>query len=265
MNNVLESPASAALAPMLGQPVLTGTILQRGAASPIGRTGADAMTLLRPPEENGAGFEYSPASGISGILSQLAGIISQLLSMLGLSFGNAQAANQPQTYFSNATASSTGDPHLAFQGTAANGASQQTRFDSMVNHRDLLESSSFAGGYRVATKVTKPDARGVTYNREATVSTGFGQTQIELDNQGNASIRENGQTRAIAKGQNIDLGNGERVARNADGSLQIVDANGMGGSITTLLTQNGSGVDVSVQSQNVDLGGDLLQGVPPAP
>jgi hypothetical protein len=32
----------------------------------------------------------------------------------------------------------------------------------------------------------------------------------------------------------------------------------MGGSITTTLSQNGHGVDVTAQANNVDLGGDLV-------
>lgn len=165
----------------------------------------------------------------------------------------------PQTYFSNANASSTGDPHLAFDGTDETGTAREAHFDSMKSHRDLLDSSSFAGGYRIATTTTAPDARGITYNRAATIFTGFGSTQITLDNAGNASVTENGQTRSLSPNQSLDLTDGERVTRDADGALEVVDRNGLGGEIAAKLSENGAGVDVRVQSRNVDLGGDLVR------
>ena len=63
---------------------------------------------------------------------------------------------------------------------------------------------------------------------------------------------------SLANGQSYDLGNGETVTRNANGSLAVTDNNGMGGTITTTLSENGQGVDVTAQANNVDLGGDLL-------
>ena len=49
------------------------------------------------------------------------------------------------------------------------------------------------------------------------------------------------------------------MTRNANGSVIVRDDNGLGGTITTTLSENGKGVDVNVQSSNVDLGGDLLE------
>lgn len=196
-------------------------------------------------------------NGLGSILSQLLGALQQLLSMFGVgpAFGSAGGGEQ---YFANASGSSTGDPHLAFNGSSGNGGTQAAHFDSMTDHPDLLESDSFAGGYQISTKVTQPGANGVTYNSQATVSTGFGGTQISLDNSGNATITQSGQTIALADGQSIALGNGETVTRSANGSVIVRDDNGLGGTITTTLSENGKGVDVSVQSSNVDLGGDLL-------
>jgi hypothetical protein len=204
-----------------------------------------------PPQ--GGGLQ----SGWDGMLAQLRSIVQQLLSMLGL-----QGAQSGQQYFASANASSTGDPHLSFTGTSADGSHAQTHYDSMTGHSDLLDSASFAGGYQISTSVTQPGANGVTYNQQAAVSTDFGTTQVSLDRSGNAAILRDGQTTSLANGQSIDLGNGEVVTRNADGSVAIRDDNGLGGAITTTLSENGQGVDVNVQASNVDLGGDLLNRPP---
>lgn len=165
-----------------------------------------------------------------------------------------------QQFFGNATASSTGDPHLAFNGTNANGTTTNEKWNSMSSHRDLLGSNSFAGGYRVSTSATAPNSSGVTYNQSASVTTNAGADSVSLDNQGNATITGNGQTSSIADGQSFSLGNGETVSRAQNGTLTIDDNNGNGGSIATTLSENGNGVDVNVQASNVDLGGALAEG-----
>lgn len=262
MNNVLERAAAGAAAPLLTQGRPEADPLLANVESPAGRIGGDALALLRRPED-----PIAPAfagGGAMGMVSQLMSVLQQLLSMLGLTAGGVQPQTGPQMYFSNATASSTGDPHLAFDGTDANGAAQHARFDSMTGHENLLDSPSFAGGYRLATHVTQPAANGVTYNRDATIFTNFGRTQVTLDAAGNASVLEDGARRSLSAGQSLDLGNGERVTRYADGSLEILDRNALGGSIATRLSENGAGVDVNVQSRSVDLGGDLVPPVPSA-
>ena len=220
----------------------------------------DTMSRFRRPEAGVPAAGFLPSVAGFNLLSSLLSIVQQLVSMLGL--GPQQQT--PQQYFTNANAASTGDPHLSFDGTDGAGNAQHAKFDSMTSHSDLLHSSSFAGGFGISTQVTQPGPDGVTYNREATVSTNFGRTAIELDNAGDATIHENGRTQIIAAGKSYDLGDGERVSRLQDGSLTIVEENALGGSITTRLTENGAGVDVSVQGQNVDLGGDLLQDAAPA-
>jgi hypothetical protein len=240
MNNVQERLIGGTIAPFVGEmsPGIDGSPQSLGA--PIGKNGPDSLSLLRRPAGD------TMTGGPMSIVSQLISLIQQLLSSFG------------QTYFENATASSTGDPHLAFDGNDGRGNGRHAHFDSMHGHSDLLDSTSFAGGYRISTKVTQPDANGVTYNRAASVLTNFGDTRVSLDNQGNAGVTSNGRTFSLAKGQTMDLGNGETVTRNADGSLIVTDDNGMGGSITTRLSENGAGVDVNVQAQNVALGGDLV-------
>lgn len=246
MNNVLEGLPAAAIAFPLdaeSQPAALET-----AGLPAASIAGDAVNLLRRP-----GVGDIMTGGASGMVSQLLALIRQLLSSFG----------QNQTYYTNASASSTGDPHLAFTGTQGNGASRQTRFDSMSGHADLLDSGSFAGGYRVSTQVTQPGANGVTYNREACVTSNFGQTRVSLDDEGHAKILANGRAVSIGQGQTLDLGNGETVTRNADGSLGVTEVNGMGGRITTRLSENSAGVDVNVKAQNVALGGDLAGAAAP--
>lgn len=254
MINLFERPIAGA----------TGTFVEPAADLAAQAPGPplvrDAMSRFRRPEPGAADAGFLPFGAGSNLISSLLGIIQQLVSMLGL----GQQQQTPQQYFTDANAASAGDPHLSFDGTDGEGNAQHAKFDSMAPHSDLLHSSSFAGGFGISTHVTQPGANGVTYNRDATVSTNFGRTAIELDNAGQATIRENGRTQTMAAGQSYDLGGGERVSRLQDGSLTIVDENALGGSITTRLTENGAGVDVSVQAQNVDLGGDLVQAAAPA-
>lgn len=255
MINSLERPIGGA----------TGTFVEAAAAGSTPEASGprtsvrDAMMRLRRPEQAAQDSGFLPFGAGSTLISNLLALVQQLASMLGL----GTPASTPQSYFSNANASSTGDPHLAFDGTTG-GAEQSAKFDSMSAHADLLHSSSFAGGFGISTQVTQAGATGITYNRDAKVCTNFGRTLVQLDKGGNASIRENGRTQNLTAGQTCDLGNGETVSRLQDGSLTIVDRNAFGGSITTRLTENGAGVDVNVQAQNVDLGGDLVQAAAPA-
>jgi len=162
---------------------------------------------------------YGP---IGQLIQQLMALLQQVLGTLG---GISQG-QPPENFYTDATASSTGDPHLAFNGTQANGQAQNAHFDSMSSHNDLVDSDSFAGGYQVATQVMTPNANGVTSNQSATVTTNYGATQVSLDRTGTASITENGQALAIAAGQTLDLGNGETVTKNNDGSLSVINVNG---------------------------------------
>lgn len=239
--------------------------------------GTSRAAMLRSPDSirrlsgqsMSYGQEYLPVGGgMNTVIEQLLNIIQQLLSALGLGGlgglgapggGNSWNGPQgPETYFKNARGASLGDPHLSFNGTSGTGSNQNARFDSMTGHSDLLDSDSFAGGYQVSTSVTQPDANGVTYNQQATIATNFGGTQVSLDKDGNASIVQNGQPLALANGQSCDLGNGQTVSRSANGSVVVTDDNGMNGFITTTLSENGNGVDVNTQANDVDLGGDLL-------
>ncbi len=262
MNNVLERLPGAVGTPAAGVEPVFANGMQTYSGSPLGNIAGDSIKQFvapvmprkgEPVSGIGNGFTSALTGGVWGIVQQLLAIIQQLVSMLGL--GNT--ANS-QAYFQNANASSTGDPHLAFNGTDASGIAHQAHFDSMTDHTDLLDSDSFNGGYQISTKTTQPGANGVTYNQQATVSTNCGGMQITLDKNGAACVTQSGHEYALANGQSYDFGNGETVTRNNDGSVIVADTNAAGGSITTTLTENGSGVDVNTQAQNVDLSGDLL-------
>jgi hypothetical protein len=252
MNNVQERLPIPAGADMLDSRGAEPMVLWPQ-VSPIARSGGDRINQMFRPVSGFPGFLGGGVAGMP-IVQQLISIIQQLLSALG--FGQQPAS--PSNFYQNATASSTGDPHLSFSATDFTGNAAQDHFDSMAAHSDLLDSDSFNGGYQISTAVTQPGANGVTYNRQATISTNFGQTQVSLDKDGNAYIMQHGHRHAIAPGAFYNLGNGESVRRNDNGSIVVTDMNGEGGSITTTLTENGSGVDVRTQAQNVDLGGDLV-------
>jgi hypothetical protein len=204
-----------------------------------------------PPGSGAAGN----AGGLNAIVAQIMSLLQQLLAAIG---GGGQGSGTMQPFFDTAQASSTGDPHLAFDGTSA-GTTQQARFDSMDGHSDLLDSDSFQGGFRISTAVTSPDANGITSNRRADVVTDFGSTRVSLDNSGQARIVRNGKTLDLTPGQSVRLGANESVVQNGDGSLVISEDNATGGSITTTLRKAGAGVDVNVNAHSVDLGGDLVR------
>jgi hypothetical protein len=214
--------------------------------NPIPR-GDTVGALARPDSSNAAGTP--PPTGWDGILSQLQSILGEIVQMIGGVFGSAN--------YASATGSSTGDPHLAFSGTTSAGAQQTARVDNMQSQSDLLDSDSFAGGFQIATQATAPGANGITFNQSATIATNGGATQVGLDNAGNATVSQYGETTMLSNGQTLDLGGDETVTRAANGSLTIDDDNGQGGQIATTLSENGSGVDISAQATNVDLGGYL--------
>ncbi|GAC1393164.1 MAG: hypothetical protein NVSMB31_12260 [Vulcanimicrobiaceae bacterium] len=251
---------------------------QSGLAAPdwLQREGGNGMPLRRPGDGitfcplppgygNGGslgGFPGGMLTGFPGagqigaLINQIMGLLQSLLQTLGGGQGTVPQA--PESFYNDATASSTGDPHLAFDGTQGNGNRQSARFDSMVGHTDLVDSDSFNGGYLVSTQVTTPNASGVTLNKSATLTTNYGQTQITLDNSGNTSITSNGQVIPITSGQTLDLGGGQTVTKNNDGSLSMVNTNGQGGTMNTIFKSNGAGIDVTTSAHQVDLGGDIV-------
>jgi len=166
----------------------------------------------------------------------------------GYGFGGCNGSGN-ESFFSNAAGSSTGDPHLSFNGS---------HWDSMSSQPDLLESNSIPGGFQLSTQVTPPNARGVTYNQSATIALDGGATTISMNDLGQATISTGNGTIPISAGQTVNLGNGASVTCNGNGSLSVLAQNGYGGRIQTTLTAQGRGVNVETNAQNVDLGGALV-------
>jgi hypothetical protein len=156
-----------------------------------------------------------------------------------------------ERFFQNASGASDGDPHLSFNGA---------RWTNMSSQPNLLNSDSFAGGFRISTQVTPPNAKGVTWNQSATVTLNNGATTVSMNDNGQASIESYGQSLSISRGQTLQLGNGESVTYEENGSLRVSAQNGMGGNIDTTLTPEEKGVNVDVTAHDVDLGGTLVHG-----
>lgn len=255
------SPGPNSLSSVAGSAEGEGALFP-GTAAPAG---GDNISRFVPPWSNdGAAAspygEYGTSSSLQGLLGSLMGVMQQLMQMLqslmGYS-GNAPHGSgscQPygkERYFQNATGASDGDPHLSFNGV---------KWNSMSAEPNLLNSNSFAGGFRIATQVTPPNGKGVTWNQSASVSLNGGATTIGMNNDGEPSIASFGEPISIARGQTLQLGDGESVSCLQDGSLRICAENGMGGRVETMLTAQGKGVNVDVTAHDVDLGGALVNG-----
>ncbi len=138
-------------------------------------------SAMMPAAGDGFSSAY-PSYPSSGSLSQSGGFMAQMMqllqSMMGMMqqfFGGSGSSlsgtSGSQQMFGNATISSTGDPHLAINGTLGNGSNVSTKYDNMQSDPDLVRSDSFCGGYKVSTQTTAPDANGVTYNQSAFFTT----------------------------------------------------------------------------------------------
>lgn len=263
------SPSSLSAFAALGDGA--GSLSQAGAQ---GTLSGDAISRMVPPWL--ASTVSNPAQ--TALFGPLPGLLQELVQMLQQMMGDAYGSGAyggggypygggycppyggsggacapygNEQFFQNAGGASEGDPHLSFNGQ---------KWNSMVSHPDLLNSDSIPGGFRVSTQVTSPNARGVTRNQSATISLDGGQTTVSMNNQGQASIQENGQSVAISAGQTLRLGNGATVTENQDGSLLVNARSGNGGNIQTTLTAQGQGVNVDVTAHDVDLGGALVRG-----
>lgn len=263
-----------ALATPAGNSETGGTLFPGGPALASG----DDISRFQPPWSNdGDAASYGGSAYSQGLFGPLMGILQQLMQMLQSLMGygcngsygygggcppNGNLSSPPngsgncraygnERFFQNATGSSDGDPHLSFNGA---------KWNNMASQPDLLNSNSIAGGYRVSTQVTPPSGKGVTWNQSATVSLNGGATTVSMNNDGEASITSYGQSVSIAKGQTLQLGDGESVTYEQNGSLEVTAQNGEGGRIATTLTAEGQGVNVDVTAHDVDLGGTLVNG-----
>lgn len=217
---------------------------------------------------DGAAYNNSSLSGLfgplMGMLQQLMGALQSLMGYGGCATpysGNGSCVPYSgngscppyggESYFQNADGSSQGDPHLSFNGS---------HWTNMASQPDLLESNSFSGGYRISTQTTPPNAKGVSWNQSATISLNDGNTTIGMNNHGDPSIMSFGRQMSIGRGQTLQLGKGESVTCQQNGSLVVNAQNDAGGRISTTLSAKGNGVDVDVTAHDVDLGGALVNG-----
>jgi hypothetical protein len=246
----------ATLAPMetSGESILPPA--QNALSQPFGSE--DAISRFVPPWLSNGMLQNPMQTAFFGPLS---GLLQQLMQMLQSMMGSETCGAYGgyrgcsgyggERYFANATGSSTGDPHLSFNGS---------HWNSMSSQPDLLESNSIPGGYRLSTQVTPPNARGVTWNQSATIALDGGNVNVSMNNNGEATIQQGDRTIPIGAGQTFNLGNGATVTCNANGSLSVLAQNQYGGQIETTLTAQGQGVNVETSAQNVDLGGALVNG-----
>ncbi len=219
----------------------------------------------------GFGMTNDPASMLAEIRNAMFGLFAQLSDMMhrlaGQSCGQEGngtrgcegASVGGQRYFTNATLSSVGDPHDTLMGTLDTGQTEQRSWDSMRPHANLISSASIPGGFNVSTQVTAPDAKGITYNAQATITTNHGMTSVTMDRNGGYHIFNDGMLLSPTPGTSMSLGNGQTVTVNGNGSLSFTALSATGGSIATTLSSNGNGVDVSAKADDVLLGGYLAE------
>ncbi|HVN69244.1 MAG TPA: hypothetical protein VMU38_06325 [Candidatus Binatia bacterium] len=235
--NSLASPA--------GNAESEGALVRGSTAAAAG----DGISRFAPPASNDSG-------SLQGLFGPLMGVLQQLMqvlqSLMGYGCGNGSGSAN-ERFFQNASGSSDGDPHLSFNGQ---------KWNNMSSQPDLLDSDSFAGGFRLSTQVTQPNGKGVTWNQSATVALNNGATTVTMNNDGAASITSYGRQISIARGQTVQLGDGASATLDQNGSLVVTAQNGSGGRIEATLNPQGKGVNVDVTAHDVDLGGALVNGPP---
>jgi hypothetical protein len=226
--------------------------------------GGDNLGSSYPPSPlGGMGGAASSAGLFAGFMNVMQGFMNQIAQMVqGLAGQQGATAGQAlppqQQYFTNASLSSTGDPHDAFNGTSA-GQQISGKWDSMRSHNHLIASNAIPGGFNVATSTAPAQANGVTYNQSATITANRGNTVVTMGANGAYSVIDNGQAVALTGGQTSTLSNGETATLNKNGSLTVGVSNAQGGSISTTLSYNGHGVDVNSTANNIALGGYLAE------
>lgn len=230
--------------------------------------GGDSLGSSYPPSPyGGMGGNASSAGLFAGFMNVMQGFMNQIAQMMqglagqqGVNAGQQSVSagqQQPQQqYFTSASLSSTGDPHDAFNGTAA-GQQVSGKWDSMRSHNHLITSNAIPGGFNVATSATPSQANGVTYNQSATITANRGNTVVTMGANGAYSVIDNGQAVSLTAGQTSALSNGETATLNKNGSLTVGVSSAQGGSISTTLSYNGNGVDVNATANNIALGGYL--------
>ncbi len=175
--------------------------------------------------------------------------------------GAVQATNastSPGTDFAKSfDIKSWGDPHIT---TTVDGQSTP-QANNMQSQNDLVNlGQSIAGGYRVSTVVSQPDANGITLNQAVSVHLDNGAKLTDTFDPStktiSASLVTGNVTSQLAPGSKISLGNNDTAVVNADGSLTINASNSQtGATVQTAITGNGKGLDVDTSGTNVHFGG----------
>ena len=200
-------------------------------------------------------------------LAQIAGYLSQLASNMqtqggpqsnmpcGSPLASMQASTQP---FQNFSASSVGDPHDACHATTANGSVLSNTWDNMQSHNDLLNSSSFQGGFQIASQTTAPNAQGITMNGQVSIATDYGTNHIALNADGDASISTNGHWQNLTPGSSIQLSGGTQVSEDTNQRVTVTENGINGATISAVMQANHQGgVDLHVTGQDISVGGYL--------
>jgi len=250
------------LASPTGSAESEGALFRGGAVPAAG----DGISRFAPPSNANASSAYGEGYGgsgsLQGVFGPLMGVLQQLMqvlqSLMGYGCGNGNgcgngSGSANERFFQNASGSSDGDPHLSFNGQ---------KWNNMSSQPNLLDSDSIAGGFRLSTQATQPNGKGVTWNQSATVALNNGATTITMNNDGAASITSYGRQVSIARGQTVQLGDGESATLDQNGTLVVAAQNSTGGRIDTTLNPQGKGVNVDVTAHDVDLGGALVNGPP---
>ena len=252
---------------------------QRSAGGPIEQGfGPKQFTLPSAPSDGfaqrafplpGNPFSLTTGVGVPAGDDPFLQVINNLISGLGALINQFAAGTGTQgadgQHVAQGSFSSTGDPHLSERASVVDSAGNTSQvdrhFDSMNGHENLLSSQDFAGGYRLSTTVTKPDAAGVTLNAGATVHLNSDLDQVTLRKDGSVAITSDGNGVELQAGQTVTLGGGETVTRNADGSLTVLAQNSSGGSITTTMSAKGGGVDVTAVVTAATVGGEITDAI----
>ena len=189
--------------------------------------------------------------------------------------------------YADAHVFSDGGSQLAFSGTLMDGSTVNWDGESLGSHPDLLEQND----YRISTQ-TAPDASGVLHNERIAVELNSSNTEVSLDVNGDAIIKQahgsgdlfllnaddfrfryvpgfkfvdnqqfkdglrihEGESFRLHKGDSFELGSGEQVMCSNDGSL-IVEKGGNIDHIATRLEIKDGNVAFDTRAENAFLAG----------
>lgn len=155
------------------------------------------------------------------------------------------------------TASITGDPHFAVDGSI-NGQQVSANFDN----QDVTTRTQFQGaGFKLETE-TVPWSEGTAVVGSATTTTGFGRNQKEVTVNADGSVLVGGEQVSLAAGDTMQLNRTSSLAANEDGTYTVSSRNGK---VTNTFDVNQPGengyIDIYSSVQGVQTTGWLQQQV----